>query len=133
MSEPKLKQVVWEGSAKRDWAGFPAEVQDDLGYALHLVQSGERVIPGAKPLSGGKLQGLGIVELIDDHDTDTYRAIYTTKIGEVIYVLHAFKKKSTKGIATPKADIDLIYERYQAALSHHTQTASASRKKKPKR
>lgn len=121
MAASKRKDLFWAGSSKRDYAAFPPEVQDDLGYALDLVQAGERVIPGAKPLAEGKLKGLGVIELMDDHDTDTYRAVYTTKIGDVVYVLHAFKKKSKSGIATRKADIDLILDRYAAAKKHHEQ------------
>jgi phage-related protein len=80
------------------------------------VQKGEREIPGAKPLSHGLLKGLGIVELIDDFDGDTYRTVYTTKIDSVVVVLHAFKKKSTSGIATPDHEIELIRNRYRTAV-----------------
>lgn len=94
-------------------------MQDDPGYRLHLVQIGESHIPGAKPLSQGVLKGLGIVELVDDHDKDTYRVVYTTKLAGLVYVLHAFKKKSTHGIATPQHEIDLIRARYEAAVLHY--------------
>lgn len=119
MKPSKRKDLFWAGSSKKDYMEFPREVQDDLGYALDSVQAGVRVIPSATPLTEGKLKGLGIVELADDHDTDTFRAIYTTKIGDVVYVLHAFKKKSKSGIAIPKADIDLILARYRAAMKHY--------------
>lgn len=102
-------------------------MQDDLGYALDLVQAGVKVIAAAKPLTEGKLKGLGFVELRDDHDSDTYRAIYTTKIGDVVYVLPAFKKKSKSGIAMPKADIDLILTRCQAAIKHHAEAVAGAK------
>ena len=119
MSPPDLHPLVWIGGAKKEYAQFPQEVKSDFGYALHLAQAGEKMIPGAKPLSEGKLKGLGIIELVEDFDRDTYRAIYTTKLGDVVYVLHAFKKKSTRGIATPKHEIDLIRARYETAVRLH--------------
>ncbi len=86
-----------------------------------------KAIAAAKPLDEGKFKGLGILELRDDHDSDTYRAIYTTKIGDVVYVLHAFKKKSKSGIAMPKADVDLILTRYQAAIKHHAEAVAGAK------
>ena len=85
------------------------------------------MIAAAKPLAEGKFKGLGILELRDDHDSDTYRAIYTTRIGDVVYVLHAFKKKSKSGIAMPKADVDLILIRHQAALKHHAEAVAGAK------
>lgn len=110
------KPLRWVGSAKKDFCRFPAPVQDDFGYALYLVQSGVQVVPGAKPLGKGTLKGLGIVELCDDHDGDTYRTVYTARLGRAVYVLDAFKKKSTHGIATPRHETDLIRQRYEAAV-----------------
>ncbi|HET7232826.1 MAG TPA: type II toxin-antitoxin system RelE/ParE family toxin [Longimicrobium sp.] len=106
----------WVGSAKKDYCAFPPEVQDDFGYALHLVQSGVHVVPGAKPLGKGTLKGLGIIELCDDHDGDTFRTVYTARLGRAVYVLDAFKKKSKHGIATPRHETDLIRQRYEAAV-----------------
>lgn len=127
MAPPKRKDLFWAGSSKKDYTEFPREVQDDLGYALDLVQAGVKVIAAAKPLAEGKFKGLGILELRDDHDSDTYRAIYTTKIGDAVYVLHAFKKKSKSGIAMPKADADLILIRYQAAIKHHAEAVAGAK------
>jgi phage-related protein len=127
MATSRRKDLFWAGSSKKDYAEFPREVQDDLGYALDLVQAGVKVIAAAKPLAEGKLKGLGILELRDNHDSDTYRAIYTTKIGNVVYVLHAFKKKSKSGIATPQAEVDLILTRYQAALKHHAEAVARAK------
>ena len=116
MAKTPDKPLRWVGSARKDFREFPGPVQDDFGYALYLVQSGVRVVPGAKPLGKGTLKGLGIIELCDDHDGDTYRTVYTARLGRAVYVLDAFKKKSTHGIATPRHDIDRIRQRHEAAL-----------------
>lgn len=92
-------------------------MQDSFGFALFLAQTGQRP-PDAKPLKGF---GAGVVELVDDHDGDTYRAVYTVRLGSAIYVLHAFKKKSKRGIKTPKQDIDLIKQRLKVAEAHHAE------------
>jgi len=116
MSKLPDRPVRWVGNSKKDFCKFPPEVQDDFGYALYLVQSGVHVVPGAKPLGKGVLKGLGIIELSDDHDGDTYRTVYTARLGRAVYVLDAFKKKSKSGIATPKHETDLIRQRYDAAV-----------------
>lgn len=106
------KPVVWIGSAKKDLREFPAEVKGVVGYALHLAQVGEKH-PDAKPLKGfGSAKTL---EVVEDHDGDTYRAVYTVKFEDVVYVLHCFQKKSKSGIATPKPDLDLIRDRLKQA------------------
>jgi len=69
--------------------------------------------PSAKPLGG--FGSAGILEIVEDHQSDTYRAVYTVKFSEMVYVLHAFQKKSKKGISTPKSDVDLIKRRLRAA------------------
>jgi phage-related protein len=86
-------------------------VQDDLGFALFLIQTGQHP-PAAKPLKG---LGSGVLELIEDHVGDTYRAVYTVRFAEAVYVLHAFKKKSKSGIKTAKSDIELIRRRLRDA------------------
>jgi phage-related protein len=110
------RPLVWIGRSKKDFGRFPDEVQESLTIALELAREGAREIRGAKPLSHGLLKGFGVVELIEDFDGDTYRAVYTTKIGAVLAVLHAFKKKSKSGIATPRHEIELIRDRYRAAV-----------------
>jgi phage-related protein len=90
---------------------FPEEVQDDVGYSLMLVQAGLKPLD-AKPLTG---LGTGILEIVTRFDGDTYRTVYATKIGEHVYVLHVFQKKSKSGIKTPQEDIDLIVKRLKAA------------------
>lgn len=83
-----------------------------MGYALYQAQAGLKA-PLAKPLRG--FGGAGVLEIVEDHQTDTYRAVYTVKFSDLVYVLHAFQKKSKKGIATPKTDIELIKRRLQVA------------------
>ena len=114
-----IRPVAWVGSSKRDYAEFPAEVQDDIGYRLYQIQIGSSVFPPPRPLNGGVLKGLGIYELAVDYDGDTYRAVYTVKFDGVVYVLHTFKKKSKSGIATPKHHIELIRSRYLDAVRVH--------------
>ena len=97
---------------KGDLKSFPAEVKDVMGYALYQAQVGRKA-PSAKPLAG--FGSAGVLEIVDDHHSDTYRAVYTVKFSESVYVLHAFQKKSKKGIATPKPDIDLIKKRLREA------------------
>jgi phage-related protein len=108
-----LKPLRWVASSRKDFKAFPSEVQATFGYELFLTQIGEHP-PSAKPLKGF---GPGVVELIEDHDGNTYRAVYTVRIREAVYVLHAFVKKSKRGIETPKADVDLIRQRLAVALS----------------
>ncbi len=87
-----------------------------MGYALHLAQCGEKA-DNVKPLSGFK--GASVLEIVDNYDSDTYRAVYTVKFSDAVYVLHAFQKKSKKGIATPKSDIKLIEQRLKRAKEYH--------------
>jgi len=90
---------------------FPSQVQDSFGFELFLAQTGQHP-PSAKPLKGF---GSGVVELIDNHDGDTYRAVYTVRFDEAIYVLHSFKKKSKRGIRTPQTELELIRARLRDA------------------
>jgi phage-related protein len=114
------RPLVWIGRSEKDFGQFPKEVREDFKLALELARMGVRDIPGAKPLSHGLLKGLGVVELIEDFDGDTYRAVYTAKIGTVLAVLHAFKKKSKSGISTPQHEIKLIRNRYRTAVRLHS-------------
>ena len=102
------KELVWVGNSRKNIQSFPEEVKGLFGTALFWAQKGSKR-PQAKPLKGFK--GAGVVEIVEDFDTDTYRCVYTIKFGNIVYVLHAFQKKSKKGISTPKPDIDLIKER----------------------
>jgi len=112
------KPLVWIGSSKKDLKTFPEEVQDLLGYALYVAQMGGKHLD-AKPLKG--FGGAGVLEIVDDHQGDTYRAVYTVKLREVVYALHAFQKKSTTGIATRKQDIDLVKQRLRLAQELYKQ------------
>ena len=94
---------------------MPGDVVDVFGFALHLAQTG-RKHDQAKPLRG--FGGASVLEVVEDHMGDTFRAVYTVKIAGAIYVLHCFQKKSKQGIETPKQDMDLIRERLKAAQAH---------------
>lgn len=108
----ELKPIVWIGSSRRDLKAFPKQVRSDIGQALYTAQMGE-TDPAAKPLKG--FGGASVMEIIDRHDTNTYRAVYTVQFSNVIYVLHVFQKKSKRGIATPQKDIELIRRRLAEA------------------
>ncbi|WP_055075106.1 type II toxin-antitoxin system RelE/ParE family toxin [Pseudanabaena sp. 'Roaring Creek'] len=118
MSILPLKPVEWIGSSLDDLKNFPDEVQQVVGYALYLAQCGDKH-PSAKPLKGFK--GAGVVEVVEDFDGDTYRAVYTIKFADVVYVLHSFQKKSKQGIATPKQDMDLIEARLKRAKENYAE------------
>ena len=90
---------------------FPGPVRHEMGNALGLVQFGGKH-PSAKPWKG---EGPGIFELVEDHAGDTYRAVYTVRCAEIVYVLHAYQKKSPSGIRTARSDIELIARRLRAA------------------
>jgi phage-related protein len=113
---PKIKSIVWIGSSRRDLKAFPAEVRDVMGYALYQAQVGSKS-PAAKPLAG--FGGASVLEIVEDFQSNAYRAVYTVKFSESVYVLHAFQKKSKKGIATPKAAVDLIKKRLGLAEQDH--------------
>ncbi len=112
-----LKPVLWIGSSREDLKAFPEAVQHAVGYALFRAQEGKKA-PAAKPLRG-ITKGAGVLEIVEDHATDTYRVVYTVRFSDAVYVLHSFQKKSKRGIATPKHEIDLIRARYEAARAHH--------------
>jgi phage-related protein len=112
-AEISLRPLVWMGDSRKNIRKFPEDVRASVGYALQLVQAGETPLE-AKPFKG---IGSGVYEIVKRYDTDTYRAVYAVKIGEKIYVLHAFQKKSKRDIKTPQADIDLIKQRYKDAVA----------------
>ncbi len=107
-----LKPCLFVGPSRRELKAFPDEVQGSIGHALHQAQCGEEP-DAAKALKG--FGGRGILEIVEDHDGNTYRAVYTVRFAGLIYVLHAFQKKSKKGIATPKQTLDLIKSRLRSA------------------
>lgn len=105
------KPLDWVGSAKQDFLTFPALVKSEMGNALGLAQFGGKH-PSAKPWKG---EGPGVFEVVDDFDGDTYRAVYTVRFRQVVYVLHAFQKKSPQGKKTARMDIELIARRLKVA------------------
>ena len=108
------RPLFWVASSRRDYGDFPPRVQEEFGFELFLAQTGQYP-PSAKPLKG---MG-GVVELVEDYDGDTYRAVYTVRFETAVYVLHCFKKKSKSGIKTPQSDIELIKRRLREAQAHH--------------
>ena len=110
------KPVEWIASSLDDLKDFPEEVQQAVGYALYRAQCGEKHA-SVKPLKGFK--GTSVLEVAQDFDGDAYRAVYTVKFEEVMYVLHVFQKKSKHGIVTPKQDIELIEARLKRAKEHY--------------
>lgn len=110
------RPLVWIGSTLKDVRAFPSAVRRDIGYALYAAQEGE-VDPSTKPLSG--FGGASVLEIVAQHRGDTWRAVYTVRYPEAVYVLHAFQKKSKRGVATTKKDIDLIRKRLNEAERQH--------------
>jgi phage-related protein len=107
-----LKALFWVGSSKRDLLSLPDPVMDLFGYSLYLAQTG-RKHDQAKPLKG--FGSAGVLEIAEDWDRNTYRAVYTVQFSHGVFVLHVFQKKSRRGAATPKPDMDLIRKRLKAA------------------
>jgi phage-related protein len=103
---------VWIGSSRKDLRTFPAPVRRDIGQALYTAQTGF-TDPAAKPLKG--FGNAKVMEIVDRHEGDTYRAVYTVQFGDYLYVLHTFQKKSKKGTATPQKDMELIRTRLAEA------------------
>ena len=110
------KPCIFIGSSLKDLRRFPAKVKNRIGFALNAVQEGGEP-PAAKALKG--FGGRTALELVEDFDSDTYRAVYTVRFAGVVYVLHAFQKKAKKGIATPQQDVELIKSRLRDAESHY--------------
>ncbi len=114
-----MRPVIWIGSSLDDLKDFPDDVQDVMGYALYLAQTGGKH-PDAKPLAGDPaFRGAGVLEVIDDYQGDTYRAVYTVRYSDAVYALHCFQKKSTHGIATSQRDIELVNRRLRMAEDEH--------------
>lgn len=114
ISSSKPKSLVWVGSSKSDLMALPAGVIDTFGFALYLAQTGGKH-PQAKALHG--FGSAGVVEIVEDWRGNAYRAVYTVEMEDAVYVLHVFQKKATRGIATPKRDLDLIKDRLKSVRS----------------
>lgn len=116
MASKELKPLDWVASSKKDLRAMPVAVKSVFGFALYQAQIGEKHVD-AKPLRG--FGGAGVLEVVENHDGDTYRAVYTVKFEEAVYVLHCFQKKSKSGVATPKQDLDLVESRLKIAQVEH--------------
>jgi len=116
--EDQPKPVRWVGGSKEDLSAFPAEVRQRVGGALWEAQIGGKA-PYAKPLKG--FGGAGVLEIVDDFDGDTFRAVYTVRFAGADYVLHAFQKKSERGAMTPKAEMALVEQRLKRAKGDYEQ------------
>lgn len=108
---PGEKPLYWIGPSLKDITRFPSDVQRSVGFALSAAQYGGKH-PAAKPWKG---EGPGILEVVKDYDGDTYRAIYTVRFAQAVYVLHVFQKKSPRGIETRQSDVALVRERLKVA------------------
>ena len=105
------KPLHWVGSSKRDFLSFPTAVKEDMGNALGIAQFGG-TSPTAKPWKG---LGPGVLEIVESHDGNAYRAVYTVRFEKAVYVLHAFQKKSPTGVKTAQTDIELVARRLKVA------------------
>jgi len=114
-----LKEIVWIASAKRALKAMPEEVRKEIGYALEIVQGG-RTPENAKSMKGNLRD---VMEISVDIDAaGTFRATYTTRLGDVVYVLDVFQKKSKRGIATPGIDLDRVAHRLKQARDDYAKT-----------
>ena len=112
MDDDIIKPLEFVGSSRKDLKAMPDAVRRTFGTALYLAQTGEKSAK-AKPLKG--FRGAGVLEIVEEHDTDAYRAVYTVRFADAVYVLHVFQKKSRSGIATASRDLDLMRTRLQEA------------------
>ena len=112
MADDKGKPLEWIAGSYKDLMALPTGVRRLFGYALSLAQAGDQH-DTAKVLKG--FSGAGVLEVIEDDAGGTYRAVYTVKFEEAVFVLHCFQKKSKRGIVTPKEDMDLIRARLKVA------------------
>lgn len=109
------RPLHWVGSSKREFLQFPSAVKDDMGNALGIAQFGGTA-PTAKAWKG---LGPGVLEVVESHEGNAYRAVYTVRFPELVYVLHAFQKKSPSGVRTAKRDVDLVARRLKVAQKNY--------------
>ena len=112
---PTERPLEWVGTSYKDLMALPSEVRRFFGFALSLAQAGDRH-DAAKVLKG--FGGAGVLEVVEDDEGGTYRAVYTVKFAEAVFVLHCFQKKSKRGVATPKEDMDIIHSRLKIAEAY---------------
>jgi len=117
MKEPpfRLRPLLWMASSKKDFLKFPEEIVDEFGFQLYRAQGGLQP-NSSKPLSGF---GNGVWELAKQFDGNAYRTVYVIRFARAVYVLHAFQKKSKRGIATPQTDVVLIRRRLADATEDY--------------
>ena len=127
MNEKKVKALFWIASSKKDLMDFPVDVRKEMGHALYIAQKGGKD-KKAKPLKGFK--GATILEIVESDGNGTYRNMYSVQFEEIVYVLHAFQKKSKTGIKTTKQDVDLLEKRLQAAQQKHKEWLTSQQPKK---
>jgi phage-related protein len=113
---PVPKPVHWVADSREELRKLPKEVTHQIGQALWFAQLGDKH-PSAKPLKG--FGGAAVLEIVEDHQSNTYRAVYTVRFARAVYVLHVFQKKSTRGIKTPKHELDLIEARLKLAKADY--------------
>jgi phage-related protein len=123
-TSPGIKPVVWIGGSRADLASFPEDVKDAMGYALYIAQCGGKRAD-AKPLRG--FGGAGVLEIVEDHAGDAYRAVYAVRLAGRVYVLHAFQKKSKTGVQTPRRELELIRSRLKRAEEEHAKWLAAQK------
>ena len=116
VSSVPIKPLRWVGPSRSDIKSFPRPVRSEIGQALYAAQRGE-ADPAAKTMKG--FGGRSVIEIVAPYDGNTWRAVYTVRFEDAVYVLHAFQKKSKSGIATPKKEIELIHKRLAEAERDH--------------
>ncbi len=112
----QVKPLFWMGSAREGVKAFPVAVRQRVGFALFQAQVGRKHVD-AKVLKG--FGGADVLEVVSDYDGDTFRTVYTVKFAGAVYGLHAFQKKSKKGMKTPPAELELVRKRPKMAEEHH--------------
>lgn len=120
------RKLVWVGSSRKDFLGFPEKVKFDMMLALSLAQDGRKALH-AKPLVG--FSGASVLEIVERDSSGTYRCVYTVKFRTAVYVLHAFQKKSRKGITTPKEDIEMIKHWFKRATEADAEIVAREKKR----
>lgn len=125
----KVKRLFWIASSNKDLEKFPMTVKNTMLFALGLAQKGEKH-SSAKPFKG--FGGTSVMEIVQRGENGTFRVLYAIKFEDAVYVLHAFQKKSKKGIKTPKQEVDLIHARYKQAILHNEELMKSRVKKNVK-
>lgn len=126
MSEKKVKALCWIASSRSDLKDFPTDVRKEMGHALYIAQEGGKH-KDAKPLKG--FGGASVLEIVQNDGNGTYRTMYTVQFEEIVYVLHAFQKKSKTGIKTTKQDMSLLEKRLQMAEQKHKEWLISKKRK----